>query len=319
MRAFSGASLALAGLLALSATVGCSQVGVVTAKRSFKAANAAYQSQDYKKAARLYEEALTNDPNLHQAYFYLANSLDNQFKPSQRGNAENDALLDKAVANYQICADRLQGSQDPIDKQLAVRSLEYLQAAYGTSKLNDPAKAEPIVQKMIQMEPSEPSNYFVLAKIYEDAGAYTEAEQTLQNAKNAKPGDPAVYMTLAGFYNRQGQFDKTIEALQQRAKAEPTNPDAFQTIAAYYWDETRGDASLTEAQKKDFVGKGIEAVNQALGLKADFVEALTFKGLLLRLQANLEKEPAKQQALIKEATALAEKATELRKQQTAGR
>ena len=34
--------------------------------------------------------------------------------------------------------------------------------------MNDPAKAEPIVQKMIQLEPNEPSNYFVLAKIYEE-------------------------------------------------------------------------------------------------------------------------------------------------------
>ena len=36
---------------------------------------------------------------------------------------------------------------------------------------------------MIQIDPGEPSNYFVLAKIYEDAGAYPEAEQTLINAK----------------------------------------------------------------------------------------------------------------------------------------
>jgi len=152
MRALSGTSLALA-VLALSASVGCSQVGVIQAKRSFKAANAAYQSQDYKKAADLYEEAIQNDPNLNQAYFYLGNSYDNLYKPSRKGEAENDALLDKAVQNYQICSDKLQGSADPIDKQLATRSLEYLQAAYGADKLNDPAKAEPIVQKMIQMEP----------------------------------------------------------------------------------------------------------------------------------------------------------------------
>ena len=218
-----------------------------------------------------------------------------------------------------MCGQAAAGSPDPINKQLATRSLEYLQAAYGADKLNDPAKAEPVVQKMIQLEPGEPTNYFALAKIYEDAGAYPEAEQTLVNAKNAKPSDPAVYMTLAGYYNRQGQFDKTIEALEQRAKAEPTNPDAFQTIAAYYWDETRGDSALTEATKKEYIAKGMEAVDKALSLKADFVEAITFKGLLLRLQANLEKDPAKQQQLLKEATALGEKANDLRKQQTAGK
>jgi len=317
MRSFSGASLGLA-MIALSAAIGCSQVGVVTARRSFKAANAAYQAQDYKKAVQLYEEAVQNDPKLDQAYFYLANSYDNQYKPSRRGEPANDALLQKAVENYQICADRLATSVDPVGKQLAVRSLEYLQAAYGPDKLNDPAKAEPIVQKMIQMEPAEPSNYFVLAKIYEDAGVYPEAEQVLLWAKDAKPSDPAVYMTLAGFYNRQGEFSKTIGALDERAKVEPTNPDAFQTIAAYYWDETRADNSLTEATKKEYIGKGLEAVEKAISLKPDFVEALTFKGLLLRLQANLEKDPAKQQALIKQATELSDKANELRKAQTKG-
>ena len=60
-------------------------------------------------------------------------------------------------------------------------------AAYGADKLNDPAKAEPVVQKMIQLEPGEPANYFALAKIYEDAGAYDEAEKILQAAKQAKP------------------------------------------------------------------------------------------------------------------------------------
>src|SRR5688572_23803524 len=123
MRALSGASLALV-VLAVSASVGCSQVGVVQARRNFKLANAAYQGQDYKKAAELYEEALKNDPNLSQAHFYLGNSYDNQFKPSRRGEPDNDELLQKAVENYQLAADKLSGSVDPIDKQLATRSLE---------------------------------------------------------------------------------------------------------------------------------------------------------------------------------------------------
>jgi hypothetical protein len=122
-------------------------------------------------------------------------------------------------------------------------------------------------------------------------------------------------MTLAGYYNRQGQFDKTIEALEARAKVEPNNPEAFQTIAAYYWDETRGDSSLTDAKKRDYIEKGVEAADKALSIKGDFVEAMTFKGLLLRQQALVEKDPAKQQELLKEGTAIGDKANELRKSQ----
>lgn len=318
MKAFSGASLASAAVLALSMSVGCAQVGQVQAKRSFKGANAAYQAQDYKKAAGLYEETLKEDPNLAMAFFFLGNSYDNMYRPSKKGEPENEALLTKAVENYRLCAEKLQNSAIEDEKKLAKLSLEYLVAAYGADKLNDPAQAEPVLIKMIEMEPTEPSNYAVLAKIYEDAGLYDDAEKVLNMSRTAKPKDASVYMQLAGFYNRQGRFDKTIEALNQRAEIEPNNPEAFQTIAGYYWDETRGDSSLTEAQKKEYITKGLDAVDKAISLKSDYVEAITFRGLLLRLQANVEKDPAKQQALLKEATTLSDKANELRKKATGG-
>jgi tetratricopeptide (TPR) repeat protein len=317
MRSLSGASLTL-GSLGLAATIGCSQVGMVQARRDFKAANAAYQQQDYKRAAELYEQTLSEDPSLVEAYFFLGNSYDNQFKPSRRGDATNDGMLDKAVKNYEIAADKLSAGATDDQKKLGKLSLEYLQAAYGVDKLNDPAKAEPIVQKMIRLEPGEPSNYFVLAKIYEDAGVYDEAERTLMNAKLAKPSDPAVYMTLAGYYNRQGQFDKTIEALEERSRKEPNNPEAFYTISVYYWEKAYRDFKLTEKEKRAYVDKGEAAVDQALKIKPDYVEAIVYKGLLLRLQATLEKDAGKQQSLIKEAETLSAKAADLRKQKAAG-
>ncbi|OLC75184.1 MAG: hypothetical protein AUH72_20710 [Acidobacteria bacterium 13_1_40CM_4_65_8] len=320
MRSLSGASLAIVAVLALGA-VGCAKVGELRSMKAFKSANQAYQQQDYKKASQWYEEAVASSPDsrpAHQSYFFLGNSYDNLYKPSKKGEAENDALLQKAVDNYQKAAEKLSTSQFPDDRKLGKLSLEYLVAAYGPDKLNDPAKAEPVVQKMIQMEPGEPTNYFQLAKIYEDAGAYDEAEKVYLLAKQAKPNDPAVYMQLAGYYNRQGQFDKTIQALEERAAKEPNNPEAFYTISTYYWDKAYRDFKLRENEKKDFVQKGIEAVDHSLQIKPDYMEALVYKNLLLRLQANMEKDPSKQQALIKQADQLRDKAQELRKQKAAG-
>ncbi len=105
--------------------------------------------------------------------------------------------------------------------------MEYLVAAYGPDKLNDPSQAEPIVQQMIQMDPNEPANYFYLAKIYEEAGRYEDAEQTLLKAKGVKPNDPVVYTTLAGFYNRQGDFPKTMEACTKPPSSSRTIPRAI--------------------------------------------------------------------------------------------
>ena len=112
---------------------------------------------------------------------------------------------------------------------------------------------------MIQQDPGDPANYFQLAKLYEDAGVYEAAEQMYTKGKEAKPGDSAGYMQLAGYYNRQGQFDKTIEALEQRASREPNNPEAYYTIATFYWDKAFRDARLKESDKKELVGKGVQA------------------------------------------------------------
>ncbi|HEV2983975.1 MAG TPA: tetratricopeptide repeat protein [Vicinamibacterales bacterium] len=304
-----------------SFAAGCGQVNVIRARKAFKAANQAYQAQEYKKAAEGYEETVAADPDnpdIQAAYFFLGNSYDQQFKPSKKGEPANDALMQKAVDAYQKAAERLSASPKPEDKKLGKLALEYLVAAYGADKLNDPAKAEPVVQKMIQIDPGEPTNYFALAKIYEDAGAYEEAEKMLVAAKAAKPSDPDVYMQLAGFYNRQGRFDKTIEAIEERAVKEPNNPEVFYTISVFYWDEAYRDPKLKEAEKKAYVGKGITAVDHALQIKSDYMDALVYKGLLLRLQANLEKDHEKQQQLLKEAEKLSQQANDLRKKKAAG-
>ena len=318
MRSLSGASLAVTAMVALSVLPGCAKVGQLKAMKALKAANAAYKQQDYKAASDLYEQTVQADPNQAVAYFYLGNSYDQLFKPSKKGDPANDALLTKAAENYQIAAEKLSASEKPDDKKLGKLSLEYLVAVYGPDKLNDPAKAEPVVQHMIQLDPSETTNYFALAKIYEDAGAYDNAEQMLLRAKEAKPNDPDVYSQLAGYYNRQAQFEKTIEALEQGAAKQPTNPEAFYKIATYYWDEAYRDPRLKEAQKKDFVMKGLEAVDKAIAIKSDYMDALVYKGLLLRLQANMEKDKKKQDELLNQAKQLHDKAEELKKRKATG-
>jgi len=316
-RAPLAAALGVATILA----AGCGQVSELKGRKAYKEANQAYQAQDYKKAADSYQAAIDADPNstvLMPAYFFLANSLDNLYKPSKKGDPANDALMENAVKYYQIAADKMTASDNTSYQQYGKRSLQYLVAAYGTDKLNDPGKAEPVLQHMIQADPADPANYFMLARLYEDAGVYDEAERIYVAARDARPNDASVYTSLASFYNRQGRFDKTIAALEQRAEKDPKNPEAWQTIAVYYQDEARKDSRLRDAEKKDYVMKGIAAVDKALTIKPDYSDAMTYKGRLLRLEAFLEKDPAKQQQLIKDANELRDKSEEIRKKRPAG-
>jgi hypothetical protein len=59
-------------------------------------------------------------------------------------------------------------------------------------------------------------------------------------------------------------------------------------------------------------------VNRALELNPNYTDALVYKGLLLRLEANAEKDPKKQADLMKEAVALHDRAEALAKQKAAG-
>ena len=217
--------------------------------------------------------------------------------------------MNKAVENYKLAGEKL--TEDTVPKRSL--ALEFLVAAYGPDKLADPTQAEPVVKRMIELAPNEPTNYFQLAKIYEDSGEYQLAEETYLKGRDAKPNDPTVYMTVAGYYNRQGDFPKLVENLRKRIELEPTNPEAHYTLATYHWDKASRDFRLSDKDKLQLVLDGLEAVNKALEIKPDYVEAITYKGLLLRTQALVEKDPKKQQALIKEGTELGDKANAMRK------
>jgi tetratricopeptide (TPR) repeat protein len=294
------------------AAAGCSQVNMLKARMALKDAHTAYQQQDYRGAIGKYEEAIAADATQTEAYFYLGNSYDNLYRPTRRGEAANDALIDNAVTNYKKSVEL---EQNPQLKKLA---LQYLANAYGADKLNDPAQSEPVVQQLIDLDPTDPLNYFALARIYEDSGDYERAEETLVKARDARPTEPTVYTTLAAFYNRQGNFDGAIEALQSRAEREPTNPEAFYTIATYYWEKAYRDFSLSDPEKVKHVQSGLTAIDKAISLNNQYMEALVYKNLLLRVQANLERNPARQQALLREAEQLSNRAEEIRKANAAG-
>jgi tetratricopeptide (TPR) repeat protein len=302
------------------AAAGCGQINTLKATMAFKDANNLYRGQDFRAAVAKYQEAIDlckgseadcQDPKLNPAYFFLGNSYDNQYRPARRGEPANDALLTKAIENYKKAAEVV---QEPLTKQ---RAMEYLVAAYGPDKLNEPSEAEPILRRMIEIDPSEPSNYTYLSRIFEENGDYEQAEQLLVKAREMRSNDPGVYMTLATFYNRQGEFDKSMEALKARAEKEPNNPEAFYTIAQFYWEKAYRDFTISDADKMKFVVAGNEAIDKAIQLKADYPEALTYKGLLLRVQANLEKNPARQQELVKEAATFSERAAEVQAKQRA--
>jgi tetratricopeptide (TPR) repeat protein len=309
----------LCGAAVLSAGCGRYSLSSLRAAKAFKDANAAYQQKDWKKAADRYEAVVENDsarqisPGFNIGFFFLGNCYDQLYKPAKQGDAQNDQYIQKAIANYRKAADNI---QDPKWKK---SSLEYLAAAYGSDKLNDPAKAEPVYKEIIALDPSSPENYLAIAKLYEDAGRYDDAEAQYAKAKEVKPNDPSVLASLAGYYNRQGDFDKTIEALQQAAALEPNNPEGYHRVATFYWEKANKDYRLSSAQRKDYILKGLAMEDKALSLNPDYMEAITYKNILLRLEAREEKDPKRQKDLLDEADKLRNRAIDAQNKKRTGK
>ena len=205
------ASLLMGAAIGLS-TAGCGKIASVMGMFKFKQANQAYQSQDY-EWSQIYEETIANDPNNRS---FLSRQQLRQLKLGEKGKPANDELIQKAVQNYQLAVEKLDAN-DPVQGKIKALSLQFLMAAYGPDKLDDPVKAEPVVIRLIQLDPAEPANYYQLAKLYEDAGESEAAEKVYVAAKDAKPTDVNTYIQLAGYYNRQGNFNKAIQAFEQRA------------------------------------------------------------------------------------------------------
>jgi TonB family protein len=182
--------------------------------------------------------------------------------------------------------------------------------------LEGPAR-EAELQKRIAAAPRGISAYHELAKLQEDRGAYAEAEATLLKARQIAPTHKPVLMALAAFYNRQGKFDKTMDALEAAEKLDPADRAAPYMVATYYWEKAYKDKSLLPAQQLQYIQSGIAAIDRALALDPDYMEALTYKNLLLRMRASLETDPFQKQQLIAEADALRARAMELSKARTA--
>jgi len=123
-------------------------------------------------------------------------------------------------------------------------------------------------------------------------------------AQIASGATPELYLELAALMNKQNRFEEGMAALKGAAALEPANPEAQHRIGVYYWDKSRGDATLDAAKKLSYIQQGLDAEDRALAIKPEYMEALVYKNILLRLKANGVSDPAEQKRLIDEADAL---------------
>jgi TonB family protein len=137
----------------------------------------------------------------------------------------------------------------------------------------------------------------------------------MEAAIRREPQNPVHYQRLAQYYVKQGDFDRAISTLESLAQADPSNPQHHHIVGVFYWEKAFRDASLSPTEKMTDILSGIAAEDRAMAIEPNFKEALIYKNILLRLQANHTTDATEQRRLIAEADALRNRAMELAKQQ----
>jgi len=97
----------------------------------------------------------------------------------------------------------------------------------------------------------------------------------------------------------------------------PTPPEPVSTVdlhrrAVEYQDKARVDTALTPEDRLKLIAAAIAYEDRALALEPNFVDALVYKNILLRMQANLTADPQERKALLAEADELRSRAIALR-------
>jgi protein TonB len=167
------------------------------------------------------------------------------------------------------------------------------------------------LKRAIELNPQGDANLYArLVRLQDERGAAADALRTVDAMLRAFPNDRGALSFAIFTNNKLGRTDDAV-ALVERLSASDAGDKSKQLMAAtYYWELLSKGTAVSPQQSSEFMKKGIDAADRALALDPDYADAMAYKNLLLRLQANAA-DASSRQALLAEADALRARAAEL--------
>lgn len=313
---------------AIGALGGCARA---RASAEFEKGNRAYLEEDFPRAIGHYRKAVELAPAMAEARFYLASShhaLSEELATGPDGGEESpsDASrraarvrenLEAAVAEYEASA-AANRPTTPALQRVKRDTLTCLARIFSRDPLRDAQKALRVVRELEPLLSNEVSSALLVAEVLREAGSTVEAEARLRQAHERTPGDPAACRAHAAAVGAPDiatteRFDEAIALYETCAALEPGDPAGPRFLAMTYWSRGYRDFTLEDDRKLAYAEKGLAAVETALSMRPEDVDALIYKGLLLRLKATVVRDAGLRRALIEEAEATKQLALELRR------
>ncbi|MHB8095184.1 MAG: tetratricopeptide repeat protein [Candidatus Aminicenantales bacterium] len=289
---------ALALIIVFSFT-GCEKLKISKLKANyhFSRANALFTEGKFRPAIAEYESVLKYDPGLVQAYRFLGESYKQLYKPAV---------------------------ETPLNKEFEAKALEALNKAYEiepTNKeiiyslgdmydmLRDFPKAEKLYLQILELEPGNMSNYYVVAEFYKKyAGEKPEiakkAESMYLRRIEADPENPQGYAYAANYFEQipmsADNVDQAVVNIDMadmyhdlRIKLQPDNPEAWLAKGINRWGKSFRLANLTKEVRLATAMDALKAVEKARDLDPNYPEpyswlSVIYKSVLSKLEPEKE-------------------------------
>ncbi len=287
--------------------------GKLSANYHFGRANAYFRENQYRKAITEYEATLKFNPNLVQAYRFLGESYKQLYKP---------------------------GVDTPINKELEAKTLAALNKAleiepnnkdiiYSLGDMYDKLKkfpeAEKLYLRIIELQPENMSNYYVVAEFYKRYSADNKdvakkAESMYLRRIETDPENPQGYAYMAQYYQESAgtpeemlkSYEKAAEFWQKRIGLQPDSAEAWLALGVNQWSRAYRFQFLTAQERTRLGQDALQSIGKAIELDPNYPEPYAWMGPLYKsVLAKLE--PEKEARYNAEGDRYLEKFQELRK------
>jgi len=281
-----GLLLAVVALAVVFAFTACEKLSVskLSANYHFAKANRFFTENQYRKAITEYEATLKNNPRMVEAYRFLGESYKNLYKPGV-DNAENNEKKTKALEALNKALEI-----EPNNKDL-IYSLGDMY-----DKLRNFGQAEKLYLRVIELEPANMSNYYVVAEFYKRYAADNEeiarkAEAMYLRRIETDPENPQGYAYMASYLESLQStdaakllalYDQALSYKERIISLQPNSAEAYVAKGINLWSHAYRFPFVSEEQRLQYARESEQALLKAISLDANYPEPHSWLSVLYR-------------------------------------
>ena len=199
------------------------------------------QAKQYARAAELFEQGASIDPEFPQLQYSLGVALFNAQQYEQaaaalaRAHAAGPANDDtrRMLALAHLNAEAYAEAADLLAGDARLESDPSLQYAYGLAlaRSDRPAEAEAVFTRMLARHGDRAELHVILGQAHAQQGDFDAAIQALERARRLNPQVADAGATLGMIYLKQGKLAEAAATLRDELRANPGNLAARHTLA----------------------------------------------------------------------------------------